>query len=92
MTARRAAKMGAVLVSACTLIGCWGDCEEPLPIESGTYVVTGKHYGQLQPGDEWVRDAIVGAQLVVDAEAGTAVIIYEVDGATVEVRFRLEEG
>lgn len=90
MTARACLSLCSALFLTALSLGCEPDCDDPVAQGTGKYVVTGYHFGELLPGDEWVRDAMIGAQVTIDKAARTAVIRYQVDGATYEVEFRLK--
>jgi hypothetical protein len=70
--------------------GCWEPCPEPIPFESGNYVIVGLASGDPRPEDQWLVDTVTGAELTVDREAGNATIRYTKDDTTYEVHYTLE--
>ena len=64
-------------------------CGALLPIESGAYVISEFAYGKLDSDDEWLRQALPGAQLTIDRDNDISIIRYTRDGTTYEVRHTL---
>lgn len=84
---------GAAIVAfiAATSLACDGNCDEPVPIVSGEYTIGAQLYGTDEPGDDWTRAVVPGAQMSVDLASNTATVVYEREGTTYQVVFKLEE-
>ncbi len=84
---------GAAIVAfiAATSLACVGDCDEPVPIVSGEYTIGAHLYESSEPGDDWTRAVVPGAQMSVDLASNTATVVYEREGTTYQVVFELEE-
>jgi hypothetical protein len=84
---------GAAIVAcmAAILIGCDGHCDESRPIVSGEYTIVAHLYESDDPGDDWTRTVVPGAQMSVDLASNTATVVYEREGTTYQVVFNLEK-
>jgi len=88
--AQIAAGLALVAVSQTGACDC-APCPEQEPFESGTYEIIGlTHPSITMPEDQWLRDTVVGARVMVDREAGDVTIQYRKDGTTYQVHYTIE--
>lgn len=83
------AGMLALLAVVAVGAGCYEPCPWPEAFESGRYEVTGLSEGEDPPAAS-LLEAVIGAELVVDRDAGEATLRYRRDATTYEATFRFE--
>lgn len=84
---------GAAIVAfiAATSLACDGNCDEALPIMSGEYTIGAQIHESGESSDDWTRAVLPGAQMSVDLASNTATVVYEREGTTYQVVFKLEK-
>jgi hypothetical protein len=85
----RGAAIVAVMAAAC--LSCDDNCDEAVPIVSGEYTIGAQLYESGKPDDDWTRAVVPGAQQSVDLASNTATVVYEREGTTYQVVFKLEK-
>lgn len=77
--------LGLIAAVGATHLAC-GFCGEPPKVRSGTYILLADGT-TVAPGYEW----LVGSEIVIDLESGTATIRYMRDGTAYDAQFELVE-
>jgi hypothetical protein len=84
MTRLRVA-LGLLVLFGVVQVAC-GYCDDPSKVKTGNYVLAPDGSGAAR-GYEW----LVGSEMAIDREAGTATLRYEREGTVYDVEFELVE-